>query len=167
VHSFHSSYDYDEKIYSSIEVQSLSGLSGVHSFGTRHNAEVGFLRKLFGRSDEPAEDAPIALDVDTRLVQLERLERGLDALAREMRACHTIDDPGWRSRINEYGRLAGDAMTLRKGTPTREGVLDLVFEVRPVFTGPIPEGMTALGPLQDEVMAAADDLRELLPGESG
>jgi hypothetical protein len=43
--------------------------------------------------------------------------------------------------------------------------LDLVFEIRPVFTGPIPPGMEALGPLQDEVMAAADDLRELLPGE--
>ena len=91
-----------------------------------------------------------------RLVQLERLEHGLDALAREMRACHTIEDPGWRSRINEYSRLAGDAMAQRKGTPTREGVLDLVFEVRPVFTGPIPDGMTALGPLQDEVMAAAE-----------
>ena len=44
-------------------------------------------------------------------------------------------------------------------------MLDLVFEVRPVFTGPIPDGMAGLGPLQDEVMAAADDLRELLPGE--
>ena len=139
----------------------------MHSFATGHNAEVGFLRKLFGRSDEPVEDAPIALDVDTRLVQLERLEHGLDALAREMRACHTIEDPGWRSRINEYSRLAGNAMAQRKGKPTREGVLDLVFEVRPVFTGPIPDGMTALGPLQDEVMAAANDLRELLPGERG
>jgi hypothetical protein len=167
VHSVHSSYDYDEKISISFAVKSLSGRSGVHSFETRHNADVGFLRKLFGRTDEPVEDAPIALDVDARLVQLERLERGLDALAREMRSCHTVDDPGWRSRVNEYSRLAGDAMTLRRGTPTREGVLDLVFEVRPVFTGPIPDGMSALGPLQDEVMAAADELRELLPGERG
>jgi hypothetical protein len=137
----------------------------VHSCWTGHNADVGFLRKLFGRSDEPVEDAPIPLDLNARVVQLERLESALDALAREMRACHTIDDPGWRSRVNEYSRLAGDAMTLRKGTPTREGVLDLVFEVRPVFTGPIPDGMAALGPLQDEVMAASDELRELLPGE--
>ena len=129
--------------------------------------KVGFLRKLFGRSDEPVEDAPIALDLDTRGPQLERLQRALDALAREMRNCHTIDDPGWRSRVNEYSRLAGEAVALRRGTLTREGVLDLVFEVRPVFTGPIPDGMTALGPLQDEVMAAADELRELLPGERG
>jgi hypothetical protein len=142
----------------------------VHSVPTRHNAKVGFLRKLFGRSDksdESGEDAPIALNLDMRLAQLERLERALDALAREMRACHTIDDPGWRSRVNEYGRLAGEAMALRRGTPTREGVLDVVFEVRPVFTGPIPDGMAALGPLQDEVMAAANELRELLPGERG
>jgi hypothetical protein len=128
---------------------------------------VGFLRKLFGRSDEADEDVPIALDLDARVPQLERLEHALDALAREMRSCHTIDDPGWRGRVNEYSRLAGDAMALRKGTPTRESVLDLVFEVRPVFTGPIPDGMATLGPLQDEVMAAADDLRELLPGERG
>jgi hypothetical protein len=58
-------------------------------------------------------------------------------------------------------------MNLRRGTPTRESVLDLVFEVRPLFTGPIPEGMEKCGPLQQEVMAAAADLRELLPGEKG
>ena len=56
-------------------------------------------------------------------------------------------------------------MAERKGTPTRDSVLDLVFEVRPLFTGPIPPGMEALGPLQDEVMAATEDLRKLLPGE--
>ena len=58
-----------------------------------------------------------------------------------MRAEHTTDDPGWRDRVNEYSRLAGEAMDQRRGTPTREGVLDLVFEVRPLFTGPIPDGM--------------------------
>ena len=126
---------------------------------------MSFFRKLFSRG-EP-EDAPITLDLDRRRPQLLRLEKALDALAAEMRADHTTDDPGWRSRINEYSRLAGQAMSERKGTPTREGCLDLVFEVRPVFTGPIPPGMESIGPLQDEVMAAAADLRELLPGEKG
>ena len=60
---------------------------------------------------------------------------------------------------NEYSRLAGQAMDERRGTPTRESVLDLVFEVRPLFTGPIPVGMEKCGPLQDEVIAAAADLR--------
>jgi hypothetical protein len=126
---------------------------------------VSIFRKLF-KKDEP-EDAPITLDADRRRTQLLRLEKALDALAAEMRRDHTTDDPGWRSRVNEYSRLAGEAMNERKGTPTREGCLDLVFEVRPVFTGPIPPGMEAIGPLQDEVMAAAADLRELLPGEKG
>ena len=58
-------------------------------------------------------------------------------------------------------------MNLRRGELTRENVLDLVFEIRPLFTGPIPDGMEKCGPLQDEVMAAAEDLRELLPGEKG
>jgi hypothetical protein len=132
----------------------------------RENIEeepVSFLRKLFGR-EEP-QDVPINLDVDRRKEQLLRLERALDALAAEMRTDHTTNDPAWRERVNEYSRLAGDAMNLRRGTPTRETVLDLVFEVRPLFTGPIPEGMERCGPLQQEVMAAAADLRELLPGE--
>ena len=126
---------------------------------------MSLLRKLFGR-EEP-EDVPVNLDVDRRKEQLLRLERALDALASEMRADHTTQDPAWRERVNEYSRLAGEAMNLRRGTPTRESVLDLVFEVRPLFTGPIPDGMQKCGPLQDEVMAAAADLRELLPGEKG
>lgn len=126
---------------------------------------MSFLRKLFGR-EEP-EDVPVNLDVDRRKEQLLRLERALDALASEMRADHTTQDPAWRERVNEYSRLAGEAMNLRRGTPTRESVLDLVFEVRPLFTGPIPDGMQKCGPLQDEVMSAAADLRELLPGEKG
>ena len=126
---------------------------------------MSFLRKWFGR-EEP-EDVPVTLDLGRRKEQLLRLERALDALASEMRADHTTSDPAWRERVNEYSRLAGEAMNLRRGELTREGVLDLVFEVRPLFTGPIPDGMEKCGPLQDEVMAAANDLRELLPGEKG
>jgi len=86
---------------------------------------VSFLRKWFGR-EEP-EDVPITLDLERRKEQLLRLERALDSLAAEMRADHTTNDPAWRERINEYSRLAGDAMAMRRGTPTRESVLDLVF----------------------------------------
>jgi hypothetical protein len=126
---------------------------------------VSFLRKLFGRAEEPEEDRPITIDVERRRAQLVRLEKALDVLAKEMRLEQTMDNPGWRGRVNEYSRLAGEAMELRRGTPTRESLLDLAFEVRPCFTGPIPDGMEAIGPLQDEAMAAANDLRELLPGE--
>ena len=125
---------------------------------------MNFLKRLFGREDE-AEEVPITIDVDRRRPQLLRLEKALDALAAEMRQDHTTDDPGWRGRVNEYNRLAGEAMTLRKGSPTRDELLDLVFEIRPCFTGPVPEGMEKIGPLQEEVMAAATDLRQLLPGE--
>ncbi len=128
---------------------------------------MSFLRKLFGREVEDVEDAPITLDLERRRTQLLRLEQALDALATGMRAERSTDDPGWRSRVNEYNRLAGQAQLERQRTPTRDSLLDLVFEVRPLFTGEIPPGMEALGPLQDEVMAAAGDLRELLPGEKG
>ena len=130
---------------------------------------MSFLKKLFGRredDDDAGVDAPITLDTERRKVQLLRMEKALDALASEMRAEQSMDNPGWRARVNEYSRLAGTAMTLRHA-PTRDGLLDLVFEVRPVFSGEIPPGMERIGPLQDEVMAAADELQELLPGERG
>lgn len=126
---------------------------------------MNFLRKLFKRDGDGAEDAPIIVDVETRTPQLLRLERALDALAAEMRAEQSMDNPGWRGRVNEYSRLAGECMQLRRGPLTREGLLDLVFEIRPVFSGPVPAGLEGLLPLQDEVMAAAEDLRRPLPGE--
>ena len=130
---------------------------------------MGFLDKLLGRSrddgDDTDDEVPIALDVERRRTQLLRLEQALDALAGQMREAQSVDNPGWRARVNEYSRLAGDAMDLRRGTPTREQILDLVFEVRPAFTGPVPTGLESLVPLQDEVLAAAEDLRELLPHE--
>jgi hypothetical protein len=132
---------------------------------------VSFLKKLFGRredeDDEGGVDAPITLDAERRKVQLLRLEQALDALATEMRAEQSMDNPGWRARVNEYSRLAGVAMTQRQAPLARDTLLDLVFEVRPVFSGAIPAGMERIGPLQDEVMAAADDLQRLLPGERG
>lgn len=127
---------------------------------------MNFLKRLFGR--EPVADdgdVVVTLDVERRKAQLSRLEKALDELASEMRAEQSMDNPGWRARVNEYSRLAGIAMTQRQGTLSREEILDLVFEVRPCFSGPIPQGMERIGPLQDEVMAAANELQELLPGE--
>lgn len=128
---------------------------------------MGFLRKLFGRDgdDDEGQDDPVHLDQEVRKRQLLRLEKSLDQLANEMRACESVDNPGWRVRVNEYGRLAGDAMTLRRGEVSREGVLDLVFEIRPLFTGPPPAGMEHLVPLQEAVLAAAEELRVLSPTE--
>lgn len=128
---------------------------------------MGILDKLFGRKrdDDDGEPAPIVLDAERRKPQLLRLEKALDALAAEMRQNSTMDNPGWRGRVNEYSRLAGECMQVRRGPISREAVLDLVFEVRPVFSGAIPAGMESIKPLQDEVLAAAEDLRELLPGE--
>lgn len=127
-----------------------------------------FLRKLFGRDqDDEAEDIPIPLDQELRSRQLLQLEKALDKLANEMRGCESLNNLGWRVRVNEYSRLAGEAMTLRRGEITREGVLDLVFEIRPLFTGAPPPGKEHLVPLQEVVLAAAEELRELSPSERG
>jgi len=58
---------------------------------------VNFLKRLFGRNDDDeGEDLPITLDVERRRAQLLRLEQALDALATEMRAEQSMDNPGWR-----------------------------------------------------------------------
>ena len=89
-----------------------------------------FLRKLFGRdTDDEGEDVEIRLDQDTRRQQLLQLEQALDQLSREMRACESLDNPGWRLRVNEYNRLAGDAMLLRRGEITREDVAATLAEL--------------------------------------
>ena len=130
---------------------------------------MSFLRKLFrrGDTDDEGEDAPIHLDQEQRRRQLLRLEKALDQLTNQMRTCESMDNPAWRVRVNEYARLAGDAMSLRRGEVTREGVLDLVFEIRPLFTGAPPPRKEHLVPLQEAVMAAAEELRELSPSERG
>ena len=131
---------------------------------------MNFLRKLFKRGDSDeaeAEETPIHLDQEVRKRQLLRLEKALDQLTNEMRNCESLDNPGWRVRVNEYTRLAGDAMTLRRGEVTREGVLDLVFEIRPLFTADPPAGMERLVPLQQAVLEAAEELRVLSPTERG
>ena len=126
---------------------------------------MNFLRKLFGSRDEDEADLPINLDVPARQEQLARLELALDALVSAMREAQSVDNPGWRARVNEYSRLAGEAMVQRRGTPTREGLLDLAFEIRPVFVGPVPAGLEDLVPLQDKVMALSAELSAVLPGE--
>ena len=130
---------------------------------------MGFLSKLFGRgqseSDDGSEDTVIRLDQELRKQQLLRLEQALDQLATEMRRADSLDNPGWRIRVNEYARLAGEAMLVRRTEVTWEAVLDLVFEVRPLFNGDPPPGKEHLLPLQEEVLAAAEELRVLRPSE--
>ncbi len=126
---------------------------------------MGLLDRLFRRNEESGEDLPITLDLEERRRQLHTLEKALDALANAMREHPALaHNPGWQARTAEYGRLAGEAMMLRKREPTREELLDLAFEVRPVFKD-VPAGLEALGGLQDAAMRSAESLVTVLPGE--
>ena len=128
---------------------------------------MGILQKLFGRDEESGPDLPITIDVDRRRAQLGELEQALDALVAGMKEDpKRLANPGWSSRVAEYGRLAGEAMTLRQSVSTREALLDLSFQVRPVFhADAVPAGLEHLVPLQDRVVALAHQLSEVLPGE--
>ena len=97
---------------------------------------MNFLRKLFKRGDSDeaeAEETPIHLDQEVRKRQLLRLEKALDQLTNEMRNCESLDNPGWRVRVNEYTRLAGDASAVA-GPPL--GVLVVPARTRFRRSGP-------------------------------
>ncbi len=129
---------------------------------------MGLLKKLFGRNEESGRDVPVALDLDARRNQLAELEESLDAMTRLMRSrTDLMENPGWRAKITEYDMVAGEAMQLRKGTPTREALLDLAFEVRPAVNGRAAEGLDDLVSTQNRALAAATSLIDLLPGERG
>lgn len=130
---------------------------------------MGILKRLFGRDEESGPDLPITIDVDRRRSQLGELEQALDALVAGMKEDkQRLANPGWSSRVAEYGRLAGEAMILRQSVPTREALLDLSFQVRPVFSDDaVPDGMEHLRPLQDRVVELSHALGEVLPGERG
>ncbi|SDT47808.1 hypothetical protein [Microlunatus soli] len=126
---------------------------------------MGLLDRLRGRGGG-GPDPTIVLDLDARREQLQALEQSLDALARLMREREDLMvNPGWRAKITEYDLVAGEAMQLRRGTPTREAILDLAFEVRPAVKGEVPAGLEQVAAQQEDALAAANRLAELLPGE--
>jgi len=127
---------------------------------------VSWLRKVFGGGDDMA-SAPVTLDIEQRKEQLRVLEDVLDRLVAVMKANdQRMANPGWRERMAEYRRLSGDSYKLRASpTLTREEILDLAFEVRPVFTGELPEDVRVVQPLQEELLTAAAALQDVLPGE--
>ena len=128
---------------------------------------MGLLGKLFkGKNEDSGPDLAVDLDVDARRSQLAALVSSLDALSNLMREREDkMENPGWRGRVSEYDRVASEAAALSRSTLTREALLDLAFQVRPVFSGPPPAGMDEFATLSDSAMAAANTLVDLLPGE--
>jgi hypothetical protein len=127
---------------------------------------VSWLRKVFGGKDDLAPSAPLDLDVEQRKEQLLRLEDVLDRLVGVMKANETrMANPAWKERMAEYRRLSGESYRLRAGGFTREQLLDLAFEIRPVFGGELPEDVRAVEPLQTELLEAAAAIQGVLPGE--
>jgi hypothetical protein len=127
---------------------------------------VSFLRRIFGGKDDLAPAGPVDLDIDQRKAQLLELERVLDKLVEVMKANdQRMSNPAWRERMAEYRRLSGESYRLRAGSFTREQILDLAFEIRPVFSGELPEDVRVVQPLQAQLLEAAAALQDVLPGE--
>lgn len=126
---------------------------------------MSWLKRLLGGDDSPL-PGPVTLDLEARKAQLQELESVLDRVVTAMTDnAERMSNPGWRGRVSEYRMLSGEARLLRARAFTREEILDLAFEVRPVYSGDQPDDVRALEPLQAELMRAAEVLREVLPGE--
>ncbi|GAA5002432.1 hypothetical protein [Actinopolymorpha pittospori] len=127
---------------------------------------MSWLRKVFGGKDDLAPSAPLDLDVEQRKEQLLRLEGVLDRLVEVMKDNQTrMANPAWKERMAEYRRLSGESYRLRAGGFTREQLLDLAFEIRPVFGGELPEDVRVVEPLQTQLLEAAAEIQGVLPGE--
>jgi hypothetical protein len=126
---------------------------------------VSWLKRLIGGGDDDL-PGPVILNVEARRTQLQELEAALDKLVAVMAEnTERMSNPGWRGRVSEYRMLSGEARLLRAREFTREEILDLAFEIRPVFTGEMPDDVRAVEPLQADLMRAAEALQEVLPGE--
>lgn len=125
---------------------------------------MNWLRRLLPGRNPAQSGAPIVLDIERRTDQLQELENALDTLVTAMSAGDRMANPGWKARVAEYKRQSGTAYTLRRGGFTREQLLDLAFEIRPVGDE-LPADLAAVAELQVRVMNAAEALREVLPSE--
>lgn len=129
---------------------------------------MGLLDKIFRRGDDDGPAGPIAVDVEARREQLRTLEQSLDELTRLMREHDDLmRNPGWRAKLSEYDLVASEAMQLRKGTPTRETITDIAFQVRPALTGAARDGagVEDLVAQQQRALDAAQALVDPLPSE--
>ncbi|MET9023648.1 hypothetical protein ABZV93_27115 [Actinopolymorpha sp. NPDC004070] len=126
---------------------------------------MSWLRKVFGGSDDLAA-APVTMNVERRTEQLVRLENALDRLVEVMKANEErMANPAWKERMAEYRRISGECYKLRSSGFTREQILDVAFEVRPVFGGELPPDVRAVEPPQEEALAAAAEIQAVLPDE--
>lgn len=134
---------------------------------------MSWLDRLLGRrrEDDGDDDAPvddrIVVNVPVRRAQLEVLEQALDALVNAMQQppC-PVENPGWQGRIHDYEWMLGNTMMLRRGALSKEALYDVLLAVRPVFPGEVPDHLAHLIPLQDDVVAAAREIEQPLPGEA-
>lgn len=129
---------------------------------------MGLFSRFSRRTEESGPDLAVSLDEAARRDQLRRLEEALDALITQMQSDEDrMENPGWRGRIAEYSRAAAECGRLRAGALSREAILDLVFEIRPVYRSAVQPDGGPIAKLQDEVMALTEELRLLTPAERG
>ncbi len=126
---------------------------------------MGILDKLLGRGGSSAQPREIGLDRAVRRSQMMQLEGALLDLADAISDSSAARNPGWAAIALEYSRTARGLKVLRAREFSRSEMIDLSFEVRPVFKGDPAEGMEQIGRLQDRAMMIARKINEPLPQE--
>ncbi len=129
---------------------------------------MGWFGDLLTRVRGGDDDTPVSdrlLNMDVRAAQLNELRSTLEELVSAMQAqTARMDNPGWRGRARDYTYALGGVRDVL-GTPTREGLYEVLGSVRPLYRGSVPEGYEALAGLNERLLAALAALREPVAGE--
>lgn len=131
---------------------------------------MGFLSKLFGKSDTKAEDdaplIPTAVNLEARRAQLAELSAALKALRNEMlEPGNPLSNPGWKGRAQDIGASSLDVDRLSGRTFSRDDMYEELCGVRPLFRGKAPDAYAHLAAHNQRVIDALEALYAPVEGE--
>lgn len=119
---------------------------------------MGFLDRLLRRDD----DGDVVLSPfspDQVRPQLSGLIEALTALIDAMETPDSpMSNPGWRGRLRDLHSSRGDLRMLARKNFTRDDLFEVLTCVRPVYRGTPPKEFVRLSHLNDEVIAAIEDV---------
>jgi hypothetical protein len=129
---------------------------------------MGWFGDLLARVRGGDDEAPVAdrpLNMDVRAAQLNELRATLEEIIHAMESqTDRMDNPGWRGRARDYSYALGGVRDVL-GTPTRDGLYEVLGSVRPLYRGPVPMGYEALADLNERLLAALAALWGPVDGE--
>lgn len=121
---------------------------------------MGFLTTLFGKADDNAPRA--SFDSASVRPKVDELIAALGALTDAMDTEDApLSNPGWRGRLHDLREARGGLRILtRRQEFTKDDLYEVLTCVRPLYRGDPPKDFAHLGPLNDRVVSAIEDVHQ-------